>query len=325
MILAAATAAALSACTGDDETPDDMGGAGGAATDASDSGGSPLDGDTGGNGNDGSGATSAGGTGGGNTGGSTSGGGTGGITADGGTSSGGTGEGGEGGEALGGMGGEIVLPPTVEEIVAAECPLPDYTIVEGTRIGDSYEGEILDSPPEAYALLNGDDYLEVLGGTACTTEQSCVVGGAGDDTLEFGGSSWSEGSIWYGTSCPFVHFVGEDGADVIEYRVESTSAYTHDRPIFTFRDFEPNIDLLVLGHAENLLDGADAASATPPIVIPNFEASTSAETGTCTNWYVVLDPTDGEVWLTCDTYNELIGTLGDGTQEASTDDIVIVD
>jgi hypothetical protein len=311
LLLAAAAAAAFAACANNDGS----GGSGDGDGDGDgDTGGtSPGDGD--GDASGGSNASGGNGSGGANLGG---------MGGDASGGMGGDASGGMGGDAVGGTGGTEPDPPTAQEIVDAECPAPvgTYTITEGTDDPDSYLTYNLNSPPEAFVMKDGDDLLEISTGEDASI-RSCVVGGADDDTLTFYGTASYEGS-YDGTARTAVDFIGGEGADTIKYSVSFSSFYRHNRPTFSFPDFEPGVDKFQISHEGSMLFGTGPEDSYPVYVMSSdWTADSAGEIGACTNAFVLLDQTDGQVWLTCTNvaYNELLGTLGDGTETVTAADI----
>lgn len=296
MLLAASAAAALAACGNDDGNTDGAGGGGA----------------------DGSGGSSEGG--------SSSGGAATGGTASGGASTGGSSVGGEGG--LGGQGGAPSVPETKEEFVAAYCPTSDpaYVITEGTDSQENY-GEVYYNVPSAYVLWAGDDivnlYQDQTEGSA--TSPFCFIGGDGDDTFRlYGTSSGSDASNFVGTAPPAT-FMGGAGADVIEYAVSTQGILTDRyRPPFHFIDFESGVDQIVVDAVPSLVDSTFGVDGVT--FIDNFGPTSSAEYSSSGNYALVVDPVDGEIWLS--TYyesqiNVLIGIVTGDTLESG--DVIVYD
>lgn len=164
-------------------------------------------------------------------------------------------------------------------------------------------------PNRAIVGFPGDDTITTSG--TLSTGTTCVLAGAGNDLIRLVGSAPDGvGSMV---------LVGGGGADVLSYEIEGMgNGHAPDelRPPFLFKDFKPGEDQL-------RIDG-DAAFALNVVSVSDFTESSDSEHESCTNYLVVLDPTDGEVWFaqTCDDVpqNVLIGILQSSTPP-SVDDI----
>lgn len=259
------------------------------------------------------------------TGGSSSGGGAGANTGD--PSTGGAagtpGKGGEAGhgasgpDGSGGMGGGEMGTggrPTgggdtnAIGAVRNHCPgePEDYVLLEGSGAADVLNDE--GQPGRAIVGFPGDDTITTSGTPEPGT--TCVLGGAGDDVIHLIGSAPDGvGSLV---------LVGGGGADVLRYEVEGTgNGHGPDeaRDTFLFKDFAPGLDKLHI-------DG-DKTHATSLVASSDFTESSDGEHASCTSYVVVLDPADGEVWLsqTCDgvPQNVLLGTLQSKTPPSLSD------
>src|SRR5690606_26102091 len=129
---------------------------------------------------------------------------------------------------------------------------------------------------------------------------TCVLGGAGNDLVHLAASA-PDGS-------GSLHLVGGGGADVLSYEAQGNghgSGPAEQREPFTFADFAAGMDKLRIDQ--------DAVHASSLVTMSDFGASSDGEHIACDSYVVVLDPSDGEVWLsqTCsDTVqNVLLGVL----------------
>lgn len=286
--MAATVAAALSACDGGGGT-EDVGG--------------------GGSGGDGTGGTKN----------------TGGSPGTGGNVTGGAGGGGAGGG--GGQGGEPPAPPeTAEEFIEAYCP--EATYAEPT-IGDdavnSY-GSINYSSPQAYVLWGANDavYVDSDNTEGSLTSPFCLIGNDGDDYARVTGQSGGTNAANFLGSVPSLTVHGGAGADMIDYASSTSNFYDgYYRPPFHFVDFESGVDEIRIGAVAasvNATLGTDGVN-----FISDFGPTSTAEYSSSSDWALVVDPVDNEIWLSA--YNEgtqinvLIGTVDGDTLESG--DVVV--
>ncbi len=287
--MAATAAAALTAC-GDNGETDAGGGNGGEGSD------SDSDSDAG------------------NSGGSSSGGqaSTGGSGDDG-------GNGGQGGEPQ-------VEPPTAAELVATYCaPLVDdgndpvYTIVEGDDDMNSYS-ELYIGEPTAYVTYGDEDSVAILSDNSEGIQPpvpACYVAGPGDDFVYLYGYAYGTNSANDSGSVVALTVAGGSGADTLSYEVQSygegsTLAYSDYRPPFVFKDYEAGVDSVSIDGSNAFVDSS-VGDGGVVVYETNFTSSTLVANYSSTQYVVVVDATDGQIWLAQNNegtaYNWLIGTL----------------
>jgi len=292
VVLAATAAAALTAC-GDNGETDAGGGNGGEGSDS--------DGDS-----------DAGNSGGRSSGGQAS---TGGSGDDGGNA----GNGGQGGAPQ-------VEPPTAAELVAMYCaPLVDdgndpvYTIIEGDDQVNSY-GELYIGEPTAYVTYGDEDSVSIVSDNSEGIQppvQACYVAGPGDDFVYLFGYAAGTNSANDSGSVVALTVAGGKGADTLSYEVQSygegsTPAYSDYRPPFVFKDYEAGVDSVSIDGGNAFID-TTAGDNGVVVYETNFTSSTLVANFSSTQYVVVVDATDGQIWLAQNNegtaYNWLIGTL----------------
>lgn len=289
VVLAATAAAALTACGDNGATDADAGGGNGGEgsdsdSDAGNSGGSSSSGQasTGGSGNDG-------------------------------------GNGGQGGEPQ-------VVPPTAAGLVAMYCaPLvddgndPAYTIIEGDDEVNSYSELYIDEPT-AYVTYGNEDSVSILGDNSEGVEPpvpTCYVAGPSDDFVYLSGYAVGTNSANDSSSVVALTVAGGEGADTLSYEVQSygelsTLAYNDYRPPFVFKDYKAGVDSVQIDGAKSFVDTSVGDNGVV-VYETNFTSSTVVANFSSTQYVVVVDATDGQIWLAQNNegtaYNWLIGTL----------------
>lgn len=188
------------------------------------------------------------------------------------------------------------------------CPgsADDYVLLEGTGDADTLDDE--GEPQRAIVAFPGNDTV-TTGGTP-GADTTCVLGGAGNDLIRLVGTA-PDGS-------GSLHLVGGGGADILRYLVQGNgggSGPAEQREPFTFADFAAGTDELQIDtiavHATSLISSSD------------FGTDSDGGHVSCDDYVVVLDPADGEVWLsqTCSDVpqNVLLGVLQSTTAVTEAD------
>jgi hypothetical protein len=293
VVLAASAAAAMSACGNGAQTSDGGGGEGG------------------------NGGASTGGT---STGGVATGG-----AATGGDATGGTSTGGKDNMGGGGSGSGGAPPVTAQDFVDLYCPAADYTIVEGDAMANTYSEYVI-GEPTAIVSWGEADSVSADGDstTRPATSPLCVIGGEGDDYVRVYGSSGGTAAGDYSGSAPTVTFVGGTGADQLQYTVYTSNTWSgYYRPAFTFKDFKSGVDKIEIIAASASVNWTQGTSGV--LTISNFGPANTAEYFSTTDWALVVDPADGEVWLSANNegtqINVLIGVVEGDTLAAG--DVIV--
>ena len=151
----------------------------------------------------------------------------------------------------------------------------------------------------------------------------CVIGGDDDDEIIFSGTAGGTSGEYSGNVVSATA-VGGPGADIFRYQVNSANSDYVYRPPFLIKDYEAGVDSIEIDAASALVDGTVGVNSIS--VIDDFDAtSTSAEYSSSTNYALVVDVEDGEIWLSRyneGQYNYLIGVIeGD---EIDVDDIEVL-
>lgn len=186
--------------------------------------------------------------------------------------------------------------------VANHCPgdPEDYVLLVGTDGPDVLDDE--GQPLRAIIGFPGDDTITTSGTQGEGT--TCALGGAGNDTIHLTGHAPG------GVGALFL--VGGGGADRLSYEVEGAAGgdgALELRPPFVFKDFAPGQDKVRIDLTK--VHGTSLES------VSDFTEGADGGHASCDSYVVVLDPMDGEVWLsqTCGDVprNVLLGILQSAT------------
>lgn len=217
---------------------------------------------------------------------------------------------------------------SVASVVAANCPGTTHTF-EGTDDADTtfFDDYYFDTdlqtyiyPPFAYVLGDGNDTFSVNAySEGYGTAAHCVVGGSGDDVIHIERASGAANSGEYFGYPTGLRIVGGLGRDTVYYGGQSYYYGSENyRPPFTFVDFDCRYDDVVVDEDGNNLVSTEVRE----IPYFNLYSNYDYENETYYSGYLlVVDPTDGEIWLHQNyygegAYNTLLGTV-DGAVDAS--------
>lgn len=191
-----------------------------------------------------------------------------------------------------------------DQVCQSQATFFEPNIIEGTAAADdfpSYEG----APRRLTLGYDEDDVFSYPYREGGAYDLSCMIGGRGDDTFDVEQSP---------TSLAQALLMGGMGADVFDYATTNDGTITDgpgERPAVIIRDFTSGVDKLRFSQTSVDLISTAVAEAVQ-FSATDFTGGTVQAYESCDNYLLVVDQTDGEVWMSrnycenTDNHNQLL-------------------
>lgn len=183
------------------------------------------------------------------------------------------------------------------------------TIIEGTDMADNFDG--YDASVTRLTLGYGDDDVFAYPSAEGGSVQGCMIGGTGADAFNVTASLTGLGQAL---------LFGGEGADVFNYASGNDGTPTDgpgDRAAVIIRDFTSGVDQIRISQTATQLISTNVAESVI-FSATNFTGATVQTYESCSDYKLIVDQTDGEVWLSrnyCENTDDhnmlLIRNLGD--------------